>query len=110
MRILLLLLILTSTAWAEDTYKLQVITKDMTEVGEYQDAQYYTCSPSISVAECIQSHQEEIAIEKEKRLANYVSAVKNPAPVVPPTKEQLSAEKSDLVARIAALDEQIKGK
>ena len=83
-----------------NTYRIQVITKDETEIGTYQDAQYFDIPTDMTIEQFQKENESVIDAEKSKRIANWIDAVKNP-PIMPePTKEQLEQES-------VAIDEQI---
>jgi hypothetical protein len=54
--------------------------------------------------------KEDIDAEKTRLCEQWSYSIKNPPPVVEPTKQQLEAEKAELEARIAILTAQISAK
>lgn len=61
-----------------NTYRIQVLTKDQTEVGEFCDAQYFDVPITMSIKEFKKQHEDEVETEKAKRIANFVNSVKHP--------------------------------
>lgn len=92
-----------------NTYRIQVLTKEFVkEIGAvYSDAQYFTVDSTMSMEDFIASKEADINAEKDRRIANWIDAIKNPPPPVEPTKEQLQEEKAALQAQIAELDVKI---
>lgn len=110
--ILLLAVFLTVsiTSYAEETYRVQVLTKDyVPELGyEYSDAQYIdNVAPSYTLYQIKELHQAEILAEKEKRIAARIEEKNNPTKYVEPSKEMLEADKATLLAQLADLDARI---
>ena len=98
---------------------MQVITTDFVkEIGtEYKDAQYYSIPVDMTIQEFQSQNEEAINAEKDKRIANWVEAIKNPPQQAEPTKEELQAEhdalieqKSHIDARVAEIMELVKDK
>ena len=111
MIILLLLLALTSNAYAADItqeYRYQVLVKEEVNGIEYKDAIYYTPEEWQTLT------QKEVNDEIEKRVTNFDNAIKNPPVQVEPTVEELQAQKAELqaqlTAQIADLDAKIQTK
>lgn len=92
-----------------NTYRIQVLTKEfVNEIGAvYSDAQYFTVDSTMSIEDFIAQKETEINQEKDRRIANWIDAIKNPPPQPEPTKEQLIEEKAALQAQIAELDVKI---
>lgn len=67
----------------------------------------YNGSVSYTEEEYAKKTEEDIAIDKQKPCDDWLYSVKNPPPYVEPTKEQLEAEKSELLARVSSLDVKI---
>ena len=86
-----------------DTIKIQVITKEQTPYGEYCDAIYYKDMAEYEARRDDGSH----GVEKSKRVANYINAVKNPGTPVEPTKEELLMYKANLEAQIAGVNDKL---
>ena len=84
-----------------DQVFVQVRFKEQTEIGEFNDALYF------SQVEYDSKTQDEINNLKQARVDNWVNSIKNAPPSVEPTNAQLEAEKAELQARIAVLDEDI---
>lgn len=95
--------LVTYTAFASDTVKIQVLTNETTPYGEYRDAIYYSSLSEYESAKSDGSHEGE----KLKRVANYVNAVQNPPAPYEPTKEELQEAKASLEAQIVELDAKI---
>ena len=107
-RLLILGLLVCTQSFAQDTYKLEVTTNDMTELGvPYVDAQRFICQDTETQKECYERNKPEIDTEKSARIARYISSVKNPVVQPEPTKEQLEADKANLMSQIADLDSRI---
>lgn len=102
-RLTFALLLVCSTAFAEDKVKIQVITEESTPYGTFRDAIYYPDMASYNDAVQDGSHQAE----KANRVANYVNAIQNPPTPVEPSKEELQEYKAQLVAQVAELDAKI---
>ena len=96
---------MVSPAYA-DQVKVQVVIEDTVNGVSYRDAIYF---PDMATYEA-KVADGSFATERQARITNFDNAMKNPVPYVPPTKEQLIAEKVDLQSRIAVLDAEIKGK
>lgn len=77
---------------------VQVRFKEQTEVGEYNDALYFTQAEYQSKA------QVEIDALKQGRINNWVNAVKNPPVYVEPTKAELQEQKINLEAQLAEVN------
>ena len=74
---------------------VQVRFKEQTEVGEYNDALYFT------QAEYQAKSQGDIDAMKQVRVTNLVNLVKNPLAYVEPTKSELQAQKAELEAQLS---------
>ena len=74
---------------------VQVRFKEQTEVGEYNDALYFT------QAEYQAKSQGDIDSMKQVRVTNWVNLVKNPLAYVEPTKSELQAQKAELEAQLS---------
>jgi len=82
-----------------DQIRIQVVHKEQVEIRPGQfvdwcDAQYF------SESDWLTKDQSKIDAEKEKRIANFVNAIKNPPKPVEPTRE-------DLIKEQIAIDEQV---
>ena len=108
-RIILLSLLICSTSFAEETYRVQVVTKTFVpELGhEYRDAQYFDISSNMTLDEFKASKESEIKAEEAKRIAARIEEKNNPPVYVEPSKEELEEAKAQLVAQIADLDAKI---
>lgn len=80
---------------------VQVRFKEKTEVGEYNDALYFT------QAEYQAKSQIEIDALKQARVNNWVNAVKNPPVFVEPTKTELQAQKAELETQLAEVNSKL---
>lgn len=97
---LALLLLLSTQAFADEVF-VQLRFKEQTEVGEYNDAIYFS--------EVAWANRDQAAIDAEKaqRVANFVEAVKNPPPPVEPTKEELEFQKVELEKQIEEINNKL---
>ena len=80
--------------------KIQVLIKEETPYGEFNDAIYYDDMMSYQTALDNGSHETE----KTTRVANYISAVENPVIPEEPTKEELETLKTSLLSQVSDLD------
>ena len=90
-----------------NTYRIQVITKDETEVGTYQDAQYFSIPTDMTLEQFQKENEGAIEDEKNRRIANWIDAVKNPPAPVEPSKEDLQAEEAAILEQKAMLDARV---
>jgi hypothetical protein len=90
-----------------NTYRIQVITKDITEVGEYCDAIYLDMPVDMTLEQFQKENESVIDDEKNRRIANWIDAVKNPPAPVEPTKEDLQAEEAAILEQKAMLDARV---
>lgn len=81
-----------------DTIRIQVITEENTKFGSFRDAIYYNSLAEYEAKKADGSHEAE----KAQRVANYVNAVENPAPVKELSKEELIAIKAEVLAQAEA--------
>ena len=77
---------------------VQVRFKEQTEVGEYNDALYFTQT------EYQAKSQVEIDALKQARVSSWVNVVKNPPIPVEPTKAQLQEQKVNLESQLADIN------
>lgn len=89
------------TVTVPDDAKIQIRIKEKTEVGEFNDAIYYTAT------EWSQVKEKDIETEKQRRINNWINAVKNPPEYIEPTKEELEKYKAELEAQEQELDSKI---
>lgn len=82
---------------------IQIKYKVTTEVGEFNDALYYTQSDYQNIP------RYQIDTEKQSRIDNFINLIKNPPIAKDPTKQELQNAKSVLLAQIADLDIKISG-
>ena len=80
---------------------IQVKFKEHTEVGEYNDAIYFT-EDEYAVVD-----QKSIDQIKKKRVDNFVDSIKNPPPVEEPTKEELQKIMEELDLQKVLIDQQL---
>jgi hypothetical protein len=83
--------------------KIQVIFEEQVSGATYRDAIYYSSMAEYQSKVADGSHEAE----KSKRLTNYSNLINNPPAPVVLTKEQLQADKANLLEQIAQLDAQI---
>ena len=81
-----------------DKIAIQVRFSKQTEIGEYNDALYYTQAEYATLAPAI------IEAEKQARVDAWVNAVKNAPPPVGPTKEELQTQKSYLEEQLTEVN------
>ena len=81
--VFIVLLFCSSAEAATQTVKVQVAFSEDTEFGTYSDALYYT------LAEFQKLKQEDIDAQIAARVQKYIDAVKNAAPPLELTKDQL---------------------
>ena len=74
-----------------DKVLIQYRIQENTEVGQFNDAIYYTIDEWFSI------HPEEVQAKRKQRVDNWVNFVKNPPEL---TKEQLQAQKDELNEQI----------
>lgn len=82
--------------FAEDTIRVQVRFTEKTECGDYSDALYYPIDKW-------PVKQDNIDIAKSERVNNWLNIIKNPSPVVEPTKADLIKEQASIDEQIASL-------
>lgn len=90
-----------------NTYRIQVITKDETEIGTYCDAQYLEMPSDMTLAEFQKQSESLVEDEKNKRIAAWVDSIKNPPAQAEPTKEDLIAEQAAILEQKAMLEARI---
>lgn len=107
--LILALLLMASPAFAEDTYRIQVLTKDFVpELGhDYADAQYLDVPASMTLDEVKGVYGASVSIEKEKRIAARIHEKQNPPTPVEPTKADWLASKASLELQIAEVNAKI---
>jgi hypothetical protein len=74
--------------------RIQVLIKEQTEVGEFQDALYFTEEEYASLSE------KDIQKMIDTRIENWVNQVQNPPIPEEPTKEDLESQKIELQKHI----------
>lgn len=87
-----------------DTVYIQIRHKETVAGVEWNDAQYLTQAEYAAPGA-----QLKIDAEKAKRVAAFASLIQNPPKQVDPTKDELVAQKLQLVAQVAELDVKIAG-
>lgn len=94
---LALLLLLSTQAFADEVF-VQLRFKEQTEVGEYNDALYF------SEDAWAERDQGAIDDEKKNRVNSFVDAVKNPPPPHDPTLDELLLTKDDLQKQLVEVE------
>lgn len=74
--------------------RIQVLIREQTPYGEFNDAIYFTQEEYATKTE------EDITALKDERVNNFVSAVSNPPKVEEPTPEDLQTQKESLLKQI----------
>lgn len=96
-----------------NTYRVQVLTNTFVpELGyNYQDAQYFDIPLGMTMADFRAMNESKVLAEESKRIASRVSEKLNPPKPKEPTKEELMAQKAELLAsaeaQLAELDAKI---
>lgn len=87
-----------------ETRQIQIRFTEKTEKGEYSDALYFP----LDAYNNGEIKEEDIALEKATRVANWVEMIKNPpvAEVVEKTPEELQAEIAALEQQALAIEQQ----
>lgn len=80
-----------------DEIKIQLRFKSQTQFGEFNDAIYFT------ETEWANRVPSNIESQKNLRVSNWVNSVKNPPPIIPPTKAQLQLQADDLEKQLTDL-------
>ena len=91
----------TSVESTTTPLKIQYRIKVQTEIGEFNDALYFTKE------EWSKLTQEELAAMVKKRVDNWVNIIKHPAPVAEPTKEELQAQAEQMQMQIEDMQRQL---
>ena len=107
--ILLFLLIISTSVSAEETYKLQIISKDIlpTSKIEYTDAYYRICNENETQSDCIARYRTGLDEEKAIRLADADNTISHPPISTEPTEEDLLVQKQLILDQKTLLDSQI---
>ncbi len=84
-----------------DQIFIQVRFKEQTEAGEYNDALYFT------QAEYATKTANDISALKTTRVNNFVTAVKNPPILPPPTVDELNKVLKSLEDQVLEIKDQI---
>ena len=103
--LIFLLLFISTTAFADNTVKLQVLTRDKTDSGvEYSDAQYFDVSDDVNIGQWKKDHMAEVDAEKDRRIRNWTEMIKNPPLQPEPTEAQLNQELASIEEQKAQLE------
>ena len=102
--LVLICMLYAVTLFADDTVMIQVRFKEQTEVGQYNDALYYTQAEYAAVK------QKDIDAEKQRRITNWIDRVKNAPLPIEPTIEDLRSELGMKKKDIEDLASRLRGK
>lgn len=76
--------------------RYQILIKEQTDYGEFQDAIYYDERPN----------EDVILIDVQERVDKWISELENPPVVAEPTKEELIKQKAEIEDFILSLESQ----
>lgn len=92
----------------QDNVRVQVLIKEQTPYGEFNDALYFTSGEFETL------DQKTLEQKKQERIDNWITAVTTPTIQLEPTDEQLQVQKLELEAitaqlavELSALDQKI---
>jgi len=81
--------------------RIQVLIKENTKYGEYNDALYFTQDEYYSLTE------DDITKQIFQRVFNWADSIENAPEPVPPTKEELIAQQQSLLEQKAQIEAQV---
>ena len=81
-----------------NTASIQVKIKEETSEGQYNDSIYYT------LEQWATKTPDDIEADKKERVDNWLNIVRNPAPTIQPTKEELEAQANELKRQLEQIN------